>query len=308
MTDSVIEEKTPKGYVFKINIQKRQFIAFTPKGEMVYSDENKTKPFHSMKIAAFLGFEVNNPTKKQSYQLFKVHNQSMVVPYSNTHTKREYLFIPTDSPFDMLPCAIEYFDNLSSLISFAKRGSAPHFIIINTIVSDLDIKLITSLCQSSSIHFTNKTLKNAVDDTKRAVDQMSSIDINLLSNNPVFLARVHLRNLDFSRVKQLLLDMDITHSDATFIRAFLSIMVDRADKQELAKHLAVLMELKKAFDFYVHLLALDEDEVKKLIDRAAKSDLVTYYTLVQKAKLLLPAKEESLRLVEYENYIWEKQQ
>lgn len=308
MSTPIVEEKTPKGYIFKINIAKKQYVAFNPKGEIIYSDDNKTKPFHVMKIIVFIGFELASSNRKHPYQLLKIQNNSLIIPYGAGEGKRQYLFLPSNTLVDMVPCITEYFDDTALFVSFVKKGNIPDYIIVNDSISDNDIKFISSLSPSSHIKIVNKISDVTIDDTKRATDQLNNADINLLSQNPVFLARIHLRNLDLVRVKQIILDMDITESDTQYIIAFLSTMIKNSNKEELHKHLEKLKELQRTYEFYLYLITHNDEKIQKLIAQANKNDLVTFHTLIQKAKLLFATKEASLRFVDYENLIWEKQQ
>ncbi|MEJ5362270.1 MAG: hypothetical protein WHV26_09435 [Spirochaetota bacterium] len=308
MSIPIVEEKTPKGYTLKINIAKKQYIAFNPKGEIIYSDDNKTKPFHIMKTIVFIGLKSDAKTRNHPYQLLKIQNNNVIVPYDAGDTKRQYLFLPFDTLLDTVPCITEFFDDIASFVSFVKKSNPPDYIIVNSTFSNNDITFISSLSSSSHIEKVNTTSAVTIDDTKRATDQMNNVDINLLSQNPVFLARIHLRNLDLVRVKQIILDMDITESDAQYIIAFLSTMIKNSDKEELKKHVEKLKELKRTYEFYFYLITHNDEKIQEFITQASKNDLVTFQTLIQKAKLLFPTKEESLRFVEYENLIWEKHQ
>lgn len=308
MTTPIIEEKTPKGYIFKINIVKKQYVVFNPKGEIIYSNDNKTKPFHTMKTIVFIGLETDSSARKHPYQLLKIQNNSLIVPYTLDDGKKKYLFLPAETILDMIPCITEYFNDTATFVSFVKKGIYPDYIIANKRLSENDIQFISSLSPASHMEIVATTPDIRIDDNKRAVDQMNNIDINLLSQNPVFLARIHLRNLDLVRVKQILLDMDITESDAQYIIAFLSTMIKNSDKEELGKHAEKLTELKKAYEFYFYLITQNDAKIHELINQANKNDLITFQTLIQKAKLLFPTKEASLRFVDYENYIWEKRQ
>jgi hypothetical protein len=308
MSTPIVEEKTPKGYTFKINTAKKQYVAFNPKGEIIYSDDNKTKPFHIMKIIVFIGFALDSSNRNHPYQLLKIQNNSLIIPYNADEGKRQYLFLPYDTLLDMVPCITEYFSDTASFVSFVKKGNVPDYIIINNTMSDNDIKLISSMSSSSHMEIVNTISGATIDDTKRATDQLNNVDINLLSQNPVFLARIHLRNLDLVRVKQIMLDMDLTESDAQYIIAFLSTMIKNSDKEELHKHVEKLKELQRSYEFYLYLITHNDEKIHELIAQANKNDLVTFHTLIQKAKLLFPTKEASLRFVDYENLIWEKQQ
>lgn len=308
MSTPIVEEKTPKGYTLKINIAKKQYIAFNPKGEIIYSDDNKTKPFHIMKTIVFIGLGSGTSTRNHPYQLLKIQNNALTISYNAGDGKRHYLFFPSDTLLDMVPCIMEFFDDTASFVSYVKKGNVPDYIIVNSTFSSNDITFISSISPSSHLEIVTTTSAVTIDDSKRATDQMNNVDINLLSQNPVFLARIHLRNLDLVRVKQIILDMDITESDAQYIIAFLSTMIKNSDKEELQKHVEKLKELKKTYEFYFHLITHNDEKIQEFITQASKNDLITFQTLIQKAKLLFPTKEASLRFVEYENLIWEKQQ
>ena len=44
-------------------------------------------------------------------------------------------------------------------------------------------------------------------------DREKLLNLNMMSNNAVFLSRIHMRNMELSKINQLLLDFELTALD-----------------------------------------------------------------------------------------------
>jgi hypothetical protein len=137
---------------------------------------------------------------------------------------------------------------------------------------------------------------------------LKEVNINMMSNNPVFLARVHLREMNLSKMYQLILDFDLTAHDAEYIKSFVTIMLGKADAdQEIKKNKQKLEAIRDSLQFFIHLTNKDDEQIRRMIASLNDSSmLASYSTLVAKAKLLHPGTEDQLLFTDYENLLWEK--
>src|SRR3990172_7972209 len=91
------------------------------------------------------------------------------------------------------------------------------------------------------------------------------MNINMMSTNPVFLVRIHLRNMDLSKINQLLLDFEITALDTEYILSFLQETLDNAEGDPvILKNKPMLFDLLNSFKFYHSLLQKDETVIKEI--------------------------------------------
>jgi len=314
MTD-YIEHKTPKGILIKLYPAKREFLAFDRNGSSLYADGHNLRLMHKAPSVFFLGerFHVKN-TAGEDLSFVKISRGKLVIPYEFQDEKR-YVFIARDEALDVLPVVVKCLRNFNLLANEVKIGRAPDYIIVDTAITRNDIIVIKNLCTAVQVIITGDKPIDADAppqpgegiDTTRATELIKDVNINMLSQNPVFLARVHLRRMDLAKVKQLLLDFDLAEIDAQYILNFVVTMIGKADRDpDLRRERATLELLSNSFRFYLNLLMKDDDAVRRMIQAEVnQNELVSYHTLIAKTKLLFPSSDDQLRLTEIENLIWE---
>jgi hypothetical protein len=315
-----IEEKTPKGIFIKIIKDKWKFLAFDHDGSSIYADEHEMKVMHKVLLIAFLGeyFRIHNNFNRE-LSLLKVSKGKLVIPYDRQGVeKRGYLFMNFEGKLDMVPIRLLGIDTLDQLIRMVESGQYPDYIVVDENVTRNDIVVIKNRCPDVAVVLApdkrevTEVEKISREDAseegeRRATDLLKDVNLNIMSQNPVFLARVHLRNMDLSKVNQLLLDFDLKPIDAAYILNFINTMLGKVGLQEeLKREESKLESLRKSFQFYVYLLEKNDDEIKKMIDRVMnKDEVASYMTLLAKVKLLLPNQDDQLAITGYENLMWE---
>ncbi len=316
----IIEEKTPKGISIKVMIDKWKYLAFDKRGGSIYADSANTKVLHHVPFIVFVGTEFIIPENIRSEVSFlKNVKDKIIIPYSYTYEhNRRYVFIPKVSEIDIIPARMKRMDSIADLVRDIEKGVQPDFIIVDKGVTRGDIIVIKNRFPSSDVvladnvtgrkYSNNGTEENPVPSDKRAVDILKEVNLNVMSDNPVFLARVHLRELALSRTNQLLLDFDLSADEAEYILSFIETMVKRApEKKELMDNLDKINALREAFYFYIKLLQKDDNAVRETISKIDNpGEIVSYNTLIAKIKPQLPEKSDQLMLTEYENILYEK--
>lgn len=311
-----IEHKTPKGLLIKLFPAKREFLVFDRSGSSVYADEHKLRLMHRVPSVFFLGehFSIKNSTGDEIL-FVKVSRGKLVVPYGFNGENR-YVFIVRDDALDVLPVAVKCVRNFNILAREVKTGRSPEYIIVDKGITRNDIIVIKNLCNSVQVVITTDMPAEQLEEapaneesieSTRATELIKDVNINMLSQNPVFLARVHLRKMDLAKVKQLLLDFDLTEIDANYILNFIQTMLAKAPQvPEIAREKSTLELLASSFRFYLFLLSKNDEEVRRMIKAEHnEQELVSYRTLIVKVKLLFPSSDDQLRMTEYENCIWE---
>ncbi len=315
-----IEEKTPKGISIKILKDKWKFLAFDRNGSSIYSDEHEMKVMHKVLLIAFLGeyFRVHNNYNRE-LSLIRVSRSKLVIPYDRQgFEKSRYLLMNFEGKLDMVPVRLLGVDTIGNLIRMIDSGQSPDYIVVDKDVTKNDVVVIKNRCPGIDIIVAegkkeiteiSKISSESTTETgeRRATDILKDVNLNIMSQNPVFLARVHLRNMDLSKVNQLLLDFDLKSIDAEYILNFINTMLGKVGfKDELKKAESKLKSLKKSFQFYLYLLEKKDDEIKKMINGMEdKDELASYGTLLAKVKLLFPEQDDQLLITGYENLIWE---
>lgn len=316
----IIEEKTPKGITIKVMVDKWKYLAFDKRGGSIYADAAGTKVLHHVPFIVFVGTEFLLAENIRSEVSFlKNVKDKIIIPYSYTYEhNRRYVFIPKISEMDIIPARLKRMDSIADLVRDIEKGLQPDYIVVDKGVTRGDIIVLKNRFPSSEVVLADNmkgrkypgedSNEYSVPSDKRAIDILKEVNLNVMSDNPVFLARVHLRELALSRTNQLLLDFDLSAEEAEYILSFIETMVKRApEKKELMDNLAKINALREAFYFYIKLLQKDDIAVRDTIGKIDNpGEITSYNTLIAKIKPQLPEKSDQLMLTEYENILYEK--
>ncbi|MCL1833746.1 MAG: hypothetical protein FWG49_04510 [Leptospirales bacterium] len=305
------EEKTPAGFNLKILLDKSKFLVFNNRGESFSSDSEGRSLLHKLPTAVFVGhvFLVERDYSKD-YSLVRVKDEKIILPYRNvTEKKRKLLFIDYKTPIDLIPIKIIVIKSYSYMLRDIPSDTEIDFLIIDESLSEVEVSVITSRYKPDRVieAFTERNKE-----TEFVKDDKTSgfISINTMSDNPVFLASYHLRNMALSNLNQLLLDFEISALDTQFIIHFINdILENKKDDSEVIKNRAMLLDLKNAYEFYLALMLKDDNLIKDMIETETDHrKLSPYRTLISKIRSMSPEKEEQLIYTEFENLVFEKEE
>ncbi|MCL2156074.1 MAG: hypothetical protein FWH53_10445, partial [Leptospirales bacterium] len=216
------EEKTPAGYNLKILLNKSKFQVFNNRGESFSSDNEGRSLLHKIPTAVFVGnvFLIDRNHFKD-YSLVRVKDGELMLHYRNiVEKKRKLLFIDYKTFLDLIPIKMLVAKNYSHMLKNIPSDTEIDFLIVDESLTEIEVSVIASRYKPEKIinAFTEKNkAPEFVPDDKTA----GYISINTMSENPVFLASYHLKNMALSNLNQLLLDFDISALDIQFIIHFI---------------------------------------------------------------------------------------
>ncbi|HEY1406990.1 MAG TPA: hypothetical protein VF857_10310 [Spirochaetota bacterium] len=321
--DQYLEEKTPKGFTLKILVKKGSFLVFDRVGATVYGDPGGMKVLHRIPVIAFLGssFTVRN-RRVSDFTLCKVSKGKIVVPfYISGDRDMRYLLVDTIEPVDMMPVRITFINSVAFIAREIEAGARPDVFVVDKAFNDNDLVVIKNRVPTARVFLASEIIKAGItvqkefrpsneEEPERAIDVLDTVNLNVMSNNPVFLARVHLRQLDLSKVRQLLFDFDMTPSDAGFIQTFIDSMLKKIEEDPLlATQEQKLADLREDFVFYTALLAKKTEDVTRIIESITDMrKFSSYMTLIAKARSMCFSQNDLLEITEYENLLLEKKE
>jgi hypothetical protein len=315
-----IEEKSPRGIILKVLTKKWNFLAFDQKGSSIFSDSAGTKALHRVPLVAFVGenFQIKN-TGNDEFSFLKVMKQQVVVPYvDRADNSRKYIFLPWSGAFDILPVRLRQLRDVAALVREIEAGEKPDQIIVNKSILNNDIIIIKNRFADTQIIIAGagsgqdaaQKSEGEINEyaDRRATEVMKEVNINMMSGNPVFLARVHLREMDLAKVNQIILDFDLSALEAEYISSFIATMLQKEEADEdIRRSKSKLVSMNESLLFYISLLNKDDSGVRSMIARLPDSALLaSFSTLVAKVKLLYPGTDDQLTFTDYENLLWEK--
>jgi hypothetical protein len=306
------EEQTPSGLRLKIIFKNWQFLAYDKKGQSIYADSEDKKLIH--KVPYILCVGINFKIKKiydKEYYLLKIRDNNLIIPYIDLTDKiTKYLLVPIEKNIDLIPAIIFHVDNIPNMIKDFDPSIIPDIVIIDKTININDETLLKNRFKLEEIihveFFNNYTLNETIEIEG---ESDSSTNLNILSENPVFLAQVHLRNLELSKVNQLLLDFELSVFDTEYILKFIEDLISKKDNENIKKNMPMLLNLNDSFRFYMYLLQKDDIKLRKMIsEQTDLNSLAPFRTLISKVKSIFTESDDQLLLTDYENLVLDKKE
>lgn len=308
-----IEERTPKGFTLKIITKKMNYLAFDRNGATVYSDAQGMNVMHNIPSIFFFGesFSVKSPMVGE-FNMLKMSSGKLVVPYYIEGGQGlQYHLLDTGHRTDLVPARIFIDKNVNEFIRDIDLGIRPDYLFVDKRVHEHDVVIIKNRCGFVKIIYLEPASGRREYDEyqRRAADEVIDINLNMMSTNPVFLARLHLRNVALVKVRQLLLDFDLVKDDAEFIMTFIQAMIKKeGTSPEIDKNIAGLKNLEDEFKLYLALFTKNKEDVTALISTAdSPAKISSYHTLLAKVRSMHDERGTDLMFTEIENLLLEKQ-
>lgn len=314
------ERKTPAGYLVKVRLNKMTYVVFTPRGPEVPKGAKNNSIIVPVPRVVFLGEEFNlSHFRLGELSFVNVKSSKLIIPYQHGGSREiKTIFLNSGSESDILPVIIYHFNTVKEIHSLAEQGIEFHHIVADETlqrndlvtlkirypnVNILILKKKISVTQDPKIAMLpdekgeNKPIDDSVGIAMRATN---SANINMNSDNPVFLARIHLRNLELEKVKQLLFDFNLTAEDITFIRTFLDVMIKNVNnKEELEVNKDKLKTLDEIFRLAAMIVKKDETDFEIELEKGLQKDVAyMIYALLEKY-------QENASNIEEEIMYWE---
>lgn len=305
-----IEEKTPKGYLLKIFFDKWQFLAFDRRGKSIYADNEGKSLLHGVPVIIFVGasFDIKREYDKE-YVLLKIRDGNIVVPYTDLRDSRtKFFFLNADKEMDAIPVRMMQVKDVAEMVREIDVSVQPDIVAVDDAITPNDVIIIRNRYKVDEIIYVELANNYFLSERLQIPDGDRVMNINMMSTNPVFLVRIHLRNMDLSKINQLLLDFEITALDTEYILSFIQNTLDNAEGDPaILKNKPMLLDLLNSFKFYHSLLQKDETVIKLMIDSTTDvKKLTPFRTLVSKVKAMFPGAEEQKLYTVYENILYDK--
>jgi hypothetical protein len=305
------EERTPSGFTLKVLFKTWKFLVFNSKGDSIPADKEGRSLLHKIPMIMFMGniFNIERDFDRE-YTLLKIQNKNLIVPYRNIiEKKRKYHFIPLETDIDQIPVIIQHQRSYSSMLKDVQANLGIDYLIIDSSISETELSVVISKYKPEKVIAVHQQKSESFDSADSESD-MSYININTLSENPVFLCRMHLRKMALSNLKQLLLDFDISPLDTQYILFFINELLE-ADPAppEIAKNRSTLLDIRNSFEFYLALIQKDEENIKRiLLILGDPKKISPYRTLVSKVRSMHPGSEDQLLYTEFENMVIDREE
>ncbi len=307
------EEKTPSGITLNIMLKSWNFVAFQKSGESVYADKEGRSVLHKVPTLIFLGKTMSLQKRyTRDYELYKVRDNEIIIPYY-TEEEKKFLFIPYLTDIDLLPVLVFEYQSYSEILKEHPSGEEIDHLIIDNTISEVEQSVLLSRYKPKNIINIQKVKNNK----KKSKDVPTSYsNVNILSENPVFLAQIHLRKMALANLKQILLDFEISSFDAqiiiNLINSSLKKINSEAEEQKKPPsgkktNTQLLQGLKKSFEFYLALAQKDAEKISQMVqEQTDYRQLAPFRTLVLKVKSETEDESDLEKYSEFEKIVAEK--
>ena len=276
-----IEEKTPAGYIIKILRNSEQFVVFDENGNSISAYGNSDEHIHKILFIVFLGrsFRIKQ-AYTADYTLLKVRDEQLIVPYSEwMDRKTKYMLLPTDVLIDVIPAKIILITDIFNMMRNIEFNVIPDYVLVDSSVKASDEDIIKGRFHANKIiHIDAFKTANSKKDGK------VSDNINMLSSNSIFLAMEHLRTGNMSKLRQLVLELDLTAKELEYILAYTNRRIDELHKINPNNHnMLKLKNMQTVLFFYMDVLNNNEEDAKTCIDNTNDETLlIAFRTLIVK--------------------------
>lgn len=314
------ERRTPNGFLVKVRLNKMTYVVFTPKGPEVPKGAKNNSIIVTVPKVVFLGDDFSlSHFRLGELSFVNVKAGKLVIPYQHGGARDiKYIYLNSGSESDILPVVIYHFTSVKDVISSSEQGNVFHHIVsdeglhrndmvtlkirypsVNILI--LKKKIVT--VQETNKKTDEKTDPSVVDAEKaRAADMANTnANLNMHSENPVFLARIHLRNMELDKVKQLLFDFDLKAEDIAFVRTFLTVMVKNSNnKEELELNKDKIRTLDEIFRLAILIINHNEVDFEIELEKGFPKDVAyMIYALLEKYQEKAVNIEEEIMLWEW---------
>ena len=314
------ERKTPEGFLVKVRLSKMTYVVFTPKGPEVPKGAKNNSIIVPVPRVVFLGEDFNlSHFRMGDLSFVNVKNGKLMIPYQHGGAKEiKTINLNSGSESDILPVIIYHFSNVKDLSSLTEKNIEFQHIVADEGLQRNDMVSLKIRYPYMNIFLLKKKMGAAVDPktalpadergAEKTIDTDSSgmalratnANLNVHSDNPVFLSRIHLRNMELDKVKQLLFDFDLKEDDILFIRTFLDVMIkNKGEKEELAQNKERLIVLDEIFRLAELIIKHDEEHFEGEIEKGLSKDVAyMVYALLEKF-------QENANSIEEEIMFWD---
>lgn len=317
------ERKTPKGYLVKVRLNKLTYVVFTPRGPEVPKGAKNNSIIVPVPRVVFLGDDFSlSHFRLGELSFVNVKNSKLVIPYQHGGTRDiKYIYLNSGSESDVLPVIIYHFNTVKEIIKSSEEGNLFHHIVSDEGLHRNDMVTLKIRYPSINILILKKKIVTVqetkpklqaiedkddsavVDADKARAAEMATVNsnLNLHSENPVFLARIHLRDMELDKVKQLLFDFDLKSEDIAFIRTFLSVMLKNVNnKEELESNKDRVRTLDEIFRLAILIIDRNEDQFENELENGFSREVAyMVYTLLEKYQEQAVNIEEEIMLWEW---------
>ena len=309
MQDDYLEQVSPSGLVLRVNIRHGTFLIFKEGQPVSVNRGGGISQIHPLTHVYFLGAGFSIVSQSYgSINFFEVDRGFLKIPFLIQGTSDvRHIRIPVPFEVDMLPALVVQYKTYWPG-PLPAVGDGRRFFVADPEIDRQSIVRIKGRYPRARLMIYRPDEPAAIKieqqsegdraQNKRAIDLIEKSEASMLALNPIFAARVYLRQFDWKRMASLPLYGKVDLADVKQVISFLTAMESKAKTvSELAAHKDAILESLDLFDGLARALNFEMPPVKEYFESHEKNKRQILQTLVSwvEAQMRFYAKDENSR-------------
>lgn len=300
------EFRTPGGYYLVVDEQTLACGVYRGKMDVVTADQIRISGVRVTGVV-FLGAGVQPLIAEDGLSLLPVRSRSIAVPYRvGGDGERKLLQLNVRVITDQFPVFVRHFSDVRGFLRDLSDVDRKNFRIV---ILGPDVPRIDSM--GVRVAFPHARIFQAKSSTEqapavparvRAADLIDRPGMDHVSRNPVYMARVLLRRLDYAGMERLPVDYDLSSQDVEFISAFIDVMYKNETKNpELSRQNERIGRLAAFFRMIDLVIRKDREGVDREVEKGVGKDVAgKLLPFLRKQRERVKGREEEIALWELE--------
>ncbi len=312
-----VELTTSSGCFVKVRPAKRNCIIYInnqPEVVKVPGSKNTTTMEQNVPYVVFIGPAFRMLLPEATLHLVENRQGRIAIPYQlGDDSRQRYINLSCGSASDEFPVQVQSYQSVKQFVSREGEGHPYRYVVLEQSIQRIDMVTLKVKNPDARILILKDDPLPAQPAPRKAdelnTDRMRATDIarqtpagSEYSNNPVFNARIHLRNLELDRVKNLLNEFDMGAEEIEFIRTFLGLMIrNEQGKSELVPFREQLVKMDELYRLSARVVSRDQVAFEQDLERGIDPDVaVDLARLIARKRKNAANKEEEIQFWEWE--------
>lgn len=274
------EFRTPGGYFIAVDEESLSCGVYRGRVDGVSVEQVRAS---GVKVTGvlFLGNAVQPISGEDGFMLLPVRSGSIAVPYrSGPEGDRKVIQLNVRVVADQFPVFIRHSPEVREFLKNLSEVDRKKFRIV---VLGPDVLRIDTV--GARVAFPHARVFQTVAEGRksptvparvRAVDLMGRPGMEHMSQNPVYMARVLLRRLDFKGMERLPIDYNLSREDVEFIRAFIDVMYkNERGSRELTENHERIGQLMKFYRIIDLIIRMERDQLDREVEAGLDQQVVS---------------------------------
>ena len=300
------EFRTPGGYYLVVDEENLACGVYRGKVDVVTPEQIRISGVRVTGVV-FLGTGVQPLVSEEGLSLLPVRARSIAVPYRvGGDGERKLLQLNVRVMTDQFPVHVRHFSDVRGFLRDLSEVDRKNYriVIIGPDVPRIDSMGVRVAFPHARIFQAKSSAETVppVPARVRAADLIDRPGMDHVSRNPVYMARVLLRRLDYAGMERLPVDYDLSSQDVEFVRAFIDVMYRNDTKNpELSRQHERIGKLSDFYRLIDLVIRKDREGIDLEVERGVGGDVAgKLLPFLRKQRERAKGREEEIALWELE--------